>query len=152
MEIKLHVPAVPVAQPRQRHRTVNTKGGRSFIQNYTPEKHPVQSFKATVRMALKRIYQGPPLTGPLCVDCVFVMPRPQSMVWKTKPMPRIPHDKKPDRDNLDKAVCDALKGLAWVDDSQAADGRIQKFIAAGDEQPHAVITITPLSPETLFDI
>lgn len=139
--IRLIVPAVPVAMPRQRHRTVKTGAG-SFIQNYTPSKHPVQEFKATVRMALREAYQGPPLTGPLRCDCTFIMPRPQALVWKTKPMPRIPHDKKPDRDNLDKAVMDALRGLAWVDDSQNAFGEIQKWIAAGDEQPHAVITIT----------
>lgn len=36
---------------------------------------------------------------------------------------------------------DALKGLAWNDDAQVCQGSIEKWIAAGDEQPHAVITI-----------
>jgi Holliday junction resolvase RusA-like endonuclease len=59
-------------------------------------------------------------------------------------MPRTYHAKKPDRDNLDKAVMDALKGLAWIDDSQVCDGRIIKLIAAGDEQPHVEIRIISL--------
>jgi Holliday junction resolvase RusA-like endonuclease len=74
-----------------------------------------------------------------------VFPRPQALIWKKRSMPRLWHDKKPDRDNLDKAIMDSLKGLAWVDDAQVCEGEIRKFIAAGDEQPHAVITITPLS-------
>lgn len=149
--IVIHVPAVPVAQPRQRHRNVNTKGGKSFIQNYTPSKHPVTAFKATVRLAFKQAYGSEVLRGPLRCDAVFVMPRPQSLIWKTKPMPRMFHTSKPDRDNLDKAVMDALKGLAWNDDSQVCQGEIVKWIAAGDEQPHALITITRLDVQESLD-
>ena len=55
------------------------------------------------------------LDGPLRCDAVFVMPRTQSQICKKKPMPRIPHQKKLDRDNLDKALMDALKGLrGWM--------------------------------------
>lgn len=140
--ITLHVPAVPVAQPRAR---ATVRGGHATV--YNDDRHPVNTFKATVRMALREAYRGEPLTGPLRCDCLFIMPRPQAMVWKTKPMPRTFHDKKPDRDNLDKAVMDALKGLAWIDDAQVCDGTIQKQIAAGNEQPHAIITITQLGEQ-----
>ncbi len=68
---------------------------------------------------------------------------------KTKAMPRRYHAQKPDRDNLDKAVMDALKGLAWNDDSQVCAGKIEKFIAAGDEQPHVLIRIVELSEGSL---
>lgn len=138
-EITITVPAVPVAQPRPR---ATSFGGHARV--YQPSKHPVTAFKATVRMAFQSAYAGAPLTGPLRCDCLFVMPRPKSLIWKTRPMPRVPHTAKPDRDNLDKSVLDALKGLAWIDDSQVCQGNIQKWIASGDEQPHAVITITPL--------
>jgi len=56
--------------------------------------------------------------------------------------PRIRHAKKPDRDNLDKALMDSLTGLLWIDDAQVCDGRITKWIAAGDEQPHVVVTLS----------
>lgn len=63
-------------------------------------------------------------------------------------MPRIPHGKKPDRDNCDKSVMDALTGLLWVDDAQVCDGRLTKWIAAGDEQPHVMIEITPIEEQS----
>jgi Holliday junction resolvase RusA-like endonuclease len=111
---------------------------------YTPTKHPVTAFKATVRLAFQQAYKGPPLTGPLRCDLDFFFPRTAALTWKKREMPRSWHAKKPDRDNCDKSVMDALKGLAWIDDAQVCDGRIRKGIAAGDEQPHVVVTITEL--------
>jgi len=150
--IEFTVPAVPVAQPRAK---ASTFGGN--VQIYTPtsvkqsdgsrKAHPIVAFKATVRMAFQQNYDGPPLEGPLRCDLTFVMPRPQSMLWKSKPMPRVPHAKKPDRDNLDKAFMDALKNLAWIDDAQVCQGNIEKWIAAGDEQPHVAVSIRPLLEE-----
>ncbi len=138
--IHFKVPAVPVAQPRQRHR-IQTTGAGSFVRNYTPTKHKVNDFKATARMAAAAVHSGPPLIGPLKMTIVFVFPRPKALIWKTKPMPRIPHSAKPDRDNCEKALLDALKGTLFVDDAQVCDGPVQKFYAAGDEQPHVSVTV-----------
>lgn len=144
----VRVPAVPVANPRARTGSINGKA-RIFQQktigkgeNRRP--HPVLAFKATVRDAVARVYQGPPLEGPICLDVEFVFARTRNQIWKRKPMPRLRHWKKPDRDNLDKSLMDSLKGLLWIDDAQVCDGRLQKWIAAGDEQPHCVLTISPL--------
>jgi len=137
MQIQFTIPAVPVPEPRKRVRIRKTRDGKSFSQLYTPSSDPVNAFKATARisasMALKRIA---PLEGPLKLSMVFVMPRTQNQIWKTKPMPRIWHSKKPDFDNLEKSVCDALKGLVWIDDSQICSVSTVKVIAAGNEQPH----------------
>lgn len=135
------VPAVPVAQPRQRHRIVHGKGGKVFASNYTPKTDPVNAFKAACQMAAERAHKGAPLHGPLVVDFVFVMRRPRAKVWKTKPMPRYPHTSTPDRDNLIKSVQDALNGLVWADDAQIFDGRIEKWVASGDEKPHVEIVV-----------
>ena len=115
--LELRVPAVPVAQPRVR---AAARFGKATM--YTPTKikaadgtkkdHPIVAFKATVRMAFERKFSGSPFVAPLRVDCCFVMPRPQKLMRKSDPPGRIPHAQKPDRDNLDKAVLDALKGLA----------------------------------------
>lgn len=145
--IEFTVPAVPVAQPRQRHRVV-TVGGKTFSTNYTPQRSPVNEFKATIRMAAQQAYSGPPLEGPLRVDVVFVFPRPRSKVWKSRPMPRYRHISKPDRDNADKAVLDALAGLLFVDDCQVCAGEPEKWVAAGDEQPHVLVKIEPLEAGT----
>lgn len=143
--VSFTVPHTPSAQPRQRHRVIKRAGGKSFIQNYTPEDHEVLQFKFSCRWFAKRAYPGEPMGGPLRCDLLFIMPRPKNLVWKTKPMPRRRHAIKPDRDNLDKAVMDSLKGILWVDDCQVCDGRIEKWIASGDEQPRVVITVSTLS-------
>ena len=149
--IEFIVPAVPVAQPRQRHRHVKTKAGKEFVQNYTPKTigkgadrkpHPVAVFKASVCQSFQAVYQGAPLDGPLRVSLVFVMPRLSSMVWKTKPMPRAPYlIERNDFDNLAKSTCDALNKLAWRDDGQIVIAHIERWYAAGDEQPHVEVRI-----------
>lgn len=132
--LKIVVPSVPVAQPRVK---ATRRGNHAGV--YTPS-GPIDAFKACLRIVASESFSGPLLTGPLRVDCEFVFPRTKSQQWKTRPMPRIRHTKKPDRDNLDKAVLDSLNGLVWVDDAQVCDGAITKWIAAGDE--HAKVTIT----------
>lgn len=137
------VPAVPVAQPRQRHRIIHS-GGRSFAQNYTSAKDPVQAFKATIRLSAREAYSGPPLDQPLSMRLVFVMPRPDKLRWKSRPMPRVPFcNKNKDWDNLGKAVSDALNELIYVDDGLLWKVEIEKWFASGDEQPHVAVTITP---------
>lgn len=141
VEIRFTVPAVPVAQPRQRHRVVQIADSH-VATNYTPAKSPVNAYKATVRMAASRAVGARILYGPVSLSAVFVLPRPARLMWKTKPMPRVWHTSKPDMDNLFKSLKDALKGLLWRDDSQVAryfDS--EKVIAAGDEQPHVEVRI-----------
>lgn len=38
--------------------------------------------------------------------------------------------KKPDADNVLKAVCDGINGVVWKDDAQAVDVHVRKFYAA----------------------
>jgi len=147
MRIEFNVPAIPKAQPRQRHRVVMS-GGRAFASNYTPTRDPVNAFKASVQHAAASAHHGAPLEGPLRMSVVFVFPRPKGMVWKTKPMPRAWHTPKPDRDNLMKSLQDALNGLLFKDDSQICSGPIEKFIAAGDEQPHVEVIVETLDTLT----
>jgi len=137
--IRIQIDAVPVAQPRQRHRVV-TSGGKSFATNYTPSKDPVNVFKAACQMTVAEL--GIDLiTEPVIVDLVFVMPRPKRLDGKTKPQGRIPHGSKPDKDNLCKSVFDGLNGFLWRDDSLIYDGRVAKFYAARNETPHVELVI-----------
>jgi len=143
--ISFTVPAVPVAQPRQRHRLIATKAGRTFTHNYTPANHPVQAFKAAVQLAAHSAYHGPPLEGPLHLMLTFLLPRPARLIWKNRPMPRLPHDKKPDLDNLLKSFTDALSSILWRDDAQIAATVLAKMYAAGDEQPATYVHLHPFS-------
>ena len=139
MQISFTVPAIPIAQPRQRHAVI-----AGHVRNFTPKNAPVNAFKALVAMAAAEAYRGPPLEGPVSLAVVFVLPRPGNRIWKKRAMPRERHAKKPDRDNLEKSLKDALSGIIWRDDSQVCAGDVQKWIAAGDEQPHVEVTVIPL--------
>jgi Holliday junction resolvase RusA-like endonuclease len=140
VRIEITVPGVPIAQPRQRHRIASGAGGQ-FVKNYTPGDHPVRDFKAAIRRAVAE-QCSTVWRGPVRVDWVAVFPRPAGKIWKRRPMPRLPHTAKPDRDNLDKAILDALTGTMLADDKQVFCGSVCKWIASGDEQPHVLITIS----------
>lgn len=135
----IEVPGLPIAQPRAKHAVV---GG--FSRTYTPKKkkQSVQDYKATIRITAQEhaepalFEQGTPIE----LSIVFVMPRPSNQYWKTKPTPSYPHTKKPDADNLAKAVKDALTGVIWRDDSQVCDMRVVKRVASGDELPRTIIS------------
>jgi len=133
--VEFRVPSIPVAQPRQRHGFV-----RGQIRNWTPARHPVNAFKAAVQLAFSQA-GGRMLMGPVVLQVTFRMPRPKAMLWKTKPMPEEYHTKKPDLDNLLKAVKDALTGLAWRDDAQVCFCYASKLVCAGNSSPGVLITI-----------
>ena len=143
MLVSFVVPAVPVAQPRQRHALI-----AGHVRNYTPTNHPVQFFKFAVgeawRMVSKQHQDAWHRDAPMRLSIVAVFPRPKS---KRGPNPRLPKTGKPDLGNVTKAVEDALTGLAWNDDSQvfAYMEPFEKWIAAGDEQPHVEVTIEAMA-------
>lgn len=125
----------PVAQPRPRARAIPLKNGKHTAQVYHDKKHPVNAYRLTIADEARKRWQNGIIEGPLRLDIAFIFPRPQRMVWKTKPMPRTRFTSKPDIDNLRKPVMDALTGIMWRDDSQVCDGVSKKFYAAGDESP-----------------
>lgn len=144
--ISIVVPGLPVPQPRQRHRIVNT-GDRQFTQNYTPQRDPVNSYKATVRQVADKAMNGqPPMSGPIELALTFLLPRPGRLMWKKRAMPRLPHDSRPDVDNLGKSFMDASKGIVWNDDTQVAKLTIEKFYAAGDESPRTIAIVMRCLP------
>lgn len=137
--IKVFVPVLPIAQPRQRH----TKTGH----NYTPSKHPVQGFKAIVAYAVKQEYQGQLWDGPVGLEVEFWFPRPKAKQWKNKAMLPYRHTSRPDADNAIKAVKDALTLVVWCDDSQICDESIRKRVCGADQHPGVWLTIEQLPEE-----
>ena len=137
----------PVAQPRQRF-MATPMGARP----YRDSKHPVQAYKAAVRRAAERSWIGRPMEGPLVLFCLFVMPRPKRLVWKTRPMPRVEHTSKPDCDNLIKAAKDAITGSIWRDGDQVWMGIPVKVIAGGNEKPHTRVVIAERSLADGYEI
>lgn len=140
-EIKVFVPGLPIAQPRQRH----TKDGR----NYTPSQHPVQGFKAAVAYAVRQEYQGRLWDGPIHLEANIWFPRPKAKQWKSKAMMAYWHTSKPDADNVLKAITDALKLVLWLDDSQVCYVCVTKQACGngGSDIPGVWLTINRLQEE-----
>lgn len=143
----------PVPQPRHSHRVVEVPGRRPFISLYIPTKHAIHAWKGQVQDAWRLVmpYPGFRFRGPLAILARFVTERPKHLIWKRKPMPRQLDERQGaagtssgDCDNLMKAVYDALNGVAWHDDFEVAWSWQEKWIAAGDEQPHATIVIAEI--------
>jgi Holliday junction resolvase RusA-like endonuclease len=132
----------PKSQPRGR---ACRRGNHAGI--YDPG--TADGWKASVRAAAKNGWDGVVFTGPLRVDVAVYFKRPKSHYFtgKRSDVLRLDapsyHTTKPDRDNLDKAILDAITNAGiWYDDSQVCAGTITKsyvqFIAGAD------ITITAL--------
>jgi Holliday junction resolvase RusA-like endonuclease len=141
-QILFTVPGEPIAQPRPKF--CIGSGGRPRA--YVHSRHPVHAHRAAVRLAAMQATPAgwTPLTGAVMLAVNFVLPRPLALTWKKKPMPRLPHEGKPDLDNLLKAIADAIRGVVYRDDAQVARLMVQKWIASGDEQPHTDVAVMAL--------
>lgn len=144
LRISFIVPGVPVAQPRQRHRTYRV-GGRTIVGNYVASDSPIHTWKSLIRIEAAKAYSGPPLDGFIRLKVTCVWPRTKALLAKRAPDGRIPKSTKPDFDNVVKAVCDALNGW-WADDARVCEATIYKHYASRDESPHAEIEVQQFNP------
>lgn len=104
-EVNFFVHGNPIAQGRPKF----FRRG-SFVGCYDPATS--KSWKETIKwQAIEN--KVPMLGGALDMRVVFSLKRPKSLPKKV-----VHHVKKPDLDNLVKAVKDSLKGIAYKDDSQ----------------------------------
>ena len=102
-----------------------TRSGRT----YQP-KHVV-AYKALVSVVVSTARGRRSFAGPVSVVLVLVMPRTGATMTRSSPTGRIPHDVKPDVDNLTKALLDGItSGGAWVDDAQVVHLDVTKVRAA----------------------
>lgn len=126
LKIKIFVPGLPV--PKDRPRVVrNPKTGR--ITTFTPQR--TRHWESYLRMYVKSALndrEGLPLRGPLAVTLVFTFKRPKK---PSRPYPV----KCGDVENLSKAVCDALNGVLYDDDTQIVSLELHKrFLSLGKSE------------------
>lgn len=128
----LDIPLVGKARPRL------GRGGRTF----TPAK--TVAFEAAVALAARAAMAGDPMTGGCEVEVygLAAMPRSWSKRKRAEMCGRL-HTSKPDKDNCLKSVCDALNGVVWRDDAQAA---IQTIEVRWAELDRFRVTVRELEP------
>lgn len=151
--LTLHVIGEPKGQPRAR---VARHGGFSRV--YDPG--TADNWKRLVILAASIELQGckadrPVFAGPVRVDITLRFPRPKSHFrsnGQLKPTAPTYHTAKPDRDNCDKAILDALGAASlqlWRDDAQVCSGGVTKLYVEPGGTAGARIHILDLSEENL---
>ena len=112
-------------------RHTKIKDGKTTSWTYTPPK--MQEYKHVIREKALEMFDEP-MSGPVALQLKFYIPRPQRLIWKTKPMPVTMCSRRPDLDNYIKLIQDALNGVAYHDDSQVAYIRAAKMYHAGSKE------------------
>ena len=116
MKLDFFVSGVPKAQPRVK---AFVRGGHAGV--YTPDS--AESWKQAVRRETVANAPESVVAQPIRVELDFFLPRPKAHLDKhgvPKAKSPVWHCKKPDLDNLIKAVTDAITDTqkVWLDDSQ----------------------------------
>jgi len=124
----------------KRHRTFR-RG--NFQGQYDPSKADKNVFEVIARQHAPE----KPFDCPLRVDMQFFFPRPKNHYGTGKNSqvlkPTAPnfHISRPDIDNCQKFVLDALNGVFWKDDSVVCESKIKKLYS---NRPRTEIVITQL--------
>jgi len=124
--------------PKARARTVR-KGGRTW--SFTPKR--VAVWEKMVKEEAAKHFDAP-LPGPIMVVMTFHMSRPASRRTETW----VPTT--PDLDNLEKAILDALNGVAYIDDRFVVSKSSQKRYVRKDE-PRVEVRVTSLSNQARIE-
>ena len=144
-DITIRLSGNPIAQPRCK---ATAFGGHAHL--YTPTKNGIHAYKAALRIIASAQMIGPPVSGPVRVDCTFVFSRPRSHYRTGKRSEELRddapfwHTSKPDIDNCQKSVMDALSGIVFADDKQVCQCDGAKRYPTSSESPHTTIWIHTL--------
>ena len=137
--ISFFVEGDPQGQPRHRGRILKTRKAGILDAKLHTYATTTKFFMRVVREA-RRHAPAAPLTGPVSVDLFFKFAKPASV-----PFMKVWMDKKPDRDNLDKGVLDALTRCKfWLDDCQVCDGAPKKQYAQPGQKTGVYISVWQL--------
>lgn len=136
----------PKGQPRPR--AFARKMGGKFVARVF-ESGTAEGWKSCIAQAAAPVRPTAPFAGPVGLQLTFHMPRPRGhyvagkIEKGLKPAAPVWHIGKPDNDNLQKAVMDAITQLGgfWVDDSQVASVRSRKVYSS---TPGCVVEIAQL--------
>jgi Holliday junction resolvase RusA-like endonuclease len=141
--LKFRAVGRPVGQPRTRSTIRRGKGGKVFSGVYDPG--TADDWKTIIRNAATAAWDRVPFTGPTSIIATVIFARPKSHLKRNgdvKENAPIWHIGKPDRDNIDKALLDALVDAGILaDDKQVCSGGIFKVYVAPGEFPGIEVEI-----------
>jgi len=126
---QIFVEGTPKPQPRP----------RMALNGHVYNPHSADEWKESIKIAFKiNRFAINQITEPIRLKVIFFLPKPKAMKVKQE---FIPHAKKPDLDNLLKAVMDAMTEVGvWQDDSLVHATEASKWYAC-KEKTGAEITV-----------
>lgn len=131
------VPGEPQGKGRPR---AIIRGGKPSV--HTPPK--TAAYEALVGQCALAERTGPLLTGPLRVHMDIICAIPKSASRKRREAMLMQQEwpaKKPDPDNIAKAILDGAEGVAFENDAQVVQLTLQK---AWGEKPGVTVRIAPM--------
>jgi Holliday junction resolvase RusA-like endonuclease len=143
MLLAFEVETMPVPQARARFFSRCRKCRRKYIRGACEEckKHTgaydtdrSRTYKEVIawhaKVAALKQGLGNPVDGPISIRLIFIMGKKGRVRVEVETLNDngLYHKKRPDIDNLAKAVKDALKGIVYADDSQIAVAYLYKQI------------------------
>ena len=142
--IDIFIPGKPRGEGRPRSR-IAFKDGRPFIIVY-PD-NTAKEWKKCVQAHFEMKWNRPSNDSPCRVDIFFYLPRPKKYMRNKDPNGPILSGTSFDRDNLDKAVLDAMqRARVFENDSRVAWGTLGKMFHAKDGEPGARVVVSVLGP------
>lgn len=138
--IEFTVPGTPKGKGRPRFARIG-----NGVRTYTPAE--TANYEARIAYECASQARGQiPLDGPLSVEigAVFEPPKSLSKRKRAELATGAPHTKKPDCDNIAKAVLDALNGVAYGDDKQVCRQHVEKVYG---EDARLDVRISQVEPE-----
>ena len=123
-----------IAQPRPRA----CKRGTVVTMVSALSGHKVNGWKDALRFTVQFKMEGRgPVTCPVRMEALFLMKRPKALLKKSTVAVPTLHTKKPDLDNLLKAILDACNLIVFDDDCQVSTVVMKKRYADAikDEMP-----------------
>lgn len=126
--MKVHITVFGEPRPKQRPRFQRTRYG---VKTFTPEE--TVEYENLVRWTYAQKYPHTKLEGQITAMIIAYFPIPESTPKKKRErmmFDDVPHSKRPDIDNVVKAVLDALNKIAYDDDGQVCELTARKFYSS----------------------
>lgn len=126
------IPGTPrgKARPRARGRVVWQGGQPRAVVNVHSDPRMEQLEAEILRLFRFRYPRHQPWTGAVLIrfTAVFETPEGWNRALKAAALAgELYSTRKPDKDNIEKLIVDALNGWAWVDDAQVMGGGIKRY-------------------------
>lgn len=140
--LEFTIPTAPIAKARAR----STRSGHHYTPQKTVDFESIVAWHAKAAMAGKPLYEGA-----LIVTLYYGIPIPKNLEPRIKRGEIIYPTKRPDMDNYEKSVLDAMNGIVYKDDAQIVATFHKKRYTRNPRVVISVDSATEYATEFFYD-